>query len=102
MRGPANQALDAPLQLTIAGIRKFLRDRNSVYVGRVELDRCIDTGASGPLGKRVQQPGCSAGPLLVYYLVEGFKPFVYFLKIRLDLRRRVSIHCAGGHRNSMR
>src|SRR5450755_3984348 len=40
---PADQALDAALQLAVARIRYFFRRRNRVQVGRVELDGDIDT-----------------------------------------------------------
>ena len=59
---PADQALDAPLQLAVARIGHFFRRGDGVQVGRVELHWHIDAGRPGALYQGTQQLGPLLGP----------------------------------------
>ena len=100
-RVPADQALDAPLQLAIAGIRNFLLHRNGVDVGRVQLDRDFDARLAGPLISASSRSHPRCGPSL-HHLVEGLQPFGDFLfGINLPVRRKLEysiIDFVCGHR----
>ena len=71
-RVPANQALDAALELTVAGIRNFLVNRNCVHVRRVELNRNFDTRLAGTMNESVEQFTAAIFPITFDYLVESF------------------------------
>src|SRR5579864_3368194 len=101
-RVPANQALDAPFQRAVSGIRNFLGDRNGVYIGRIELDGTVDSGSTSALSERIQEAGRSTGALLVDYLVKRFNPFFDFLEVGFQRRRRLAIYKSCRHTTSMR
>ncbi len=70
-RVPADQALDAPLQLTIAGIGNFFLDRNGVDVGRVQLHRNFDTRLACSLDQSLKQFAAAVSPFVIHHLLEG-------------------------------
>ena len=84
-RVPASQALQSALQLAIAGIGHFLCNRNSVDVGRVELDGDFHSRLVSAVDKGRQQTGTAIGALVLDHLVEGFEPLRHFL-FRIHLR----------------
>src|SRR5271166_4346783 len=69
-RIPASQALEAPLQLPIAGIRNFLLDWNGVDIRRVQLNRDFHSGSSSVLDQGLDQFTAAVRALVFNDLVE--------------------------------
>ena len=89
-RIPADQALDAALQLAVAGIRNFFRGRNGIQVGRVELDGDIDAGRSRVLDDCANQFSALVGAFLVHDLIERLNPFGdFFFVVCFRLNRKL-------------
>jgi hypothetical protein len=87
---PADQALDAALELAVAGIRNFVLHRDGVQVGRVELDWNVNAGGASALYQGAQQLGALVGTFVVHNLVEGFQPLGHFLLVlRVRLQRKL-------------
>ena len=89
---PADQALDAALQRAITGIRRFLRYRNSVHIGSIQLDRHVHARQPGALGKSIKQPRSLTGAFLVYDLIKGLNPLHYFFIVRFNCCGGFGIH----------
>ncbi len=89
-RVPADQALDAPLQHAISGIRVFLLHRDGVDVGSVQLHRNLDPRLSCALDQGFQKFASAGGAFILHHLVKGFQPLRYFLfRINFGFRRKL-------------
>ena len=89
-RVPADQALDAALQMTIAGIGNFFFNRNGVDVRRVQLNRDLDAGLAGAIHQRGEQIAAAMGAVLVEDLIEGVEPFGnFFFTIHFGVLRKL-------------
>ncbi len=74
-RVPADQALDAPFQLAVAGEQRLSREGDGVDVGRVGGERDFDAAANGLVFELTEQelrPFFAAG---LHDRVEGVEPF---------------------------
>ena len=78
-RVPADQALDAPLQVPIAGIGHFLVLGNGVQIGRHQLARSVDARLARATAKRRQQLGAMLGAFRNHDLVKGLDPLGHLL-----------------------
>ena len=75
---PADQALDAALHGTIAGIRHFVLGADGVDVRRVELNRQFDAVDARPVNELLHQVGRPILSGLVDHLVQCFYPLSGF------------------------
>ncbi len=78
-RVPADQALDAALELAVTRVRDFFFGGNSIEVWRVQLHRNIDTGRTRTFHQRANQFGPTVRTFVVDDLVERLEPLRNFL-----------------------
>ena len=74
-RVPPHEALDAALDLTVAGVRHFLGRRNRIDVGRRGRERLFDAGLARSRAQRIEQPHDAGFVALAQHVVERFQPF---------------------------
>jgi hypothetical protein len=77
-RVPPDEALDAALDLAVAGKRHLLGDRDRVDVGRAGGKRHLDARLPCPRGQRVEQADDPGFVSLTEHVVEGLNPFTGF------------------------
>src|SRR5450759_2937697 len=82
-RVPADEALDAAFDDTIAGIGDLFIFTNGVDVRRVELEGDIDAGKARAGSEGLQDLAGAGGAFLVHDLVEGFEPLRDLIDVRL-------------------
>src|SRR5581483_8119928 len=78
---PPDQALNAPLDHPIAGIRDFLFHRNGIDIGSAQRGGRLDAIESGPVGETCQQVRGSFRPALLHDSVQSFQPFAGLLYV---------------------
>ncbi len=71
---PADDRLDAPLQLAVARVDRLLRDRDGVDVRRVGGERDADAALLGARLQHPQQLADPVGALLPQYIIERLAP----------------------------
>src|SRR6266478_6378820 len=89
---PTDQALDAPLEGTIARVGLFFVHRYGVEIGRIQLDGDVHARLPSPLGKGLEKLGSPAGTSLVHHLVESLNPLGNFLGIRFYRNCKFLMH----------
>ena len=89
---PADQALDAALDVRTAGHRHLVVGGNRVEVRSVGGERQLDAVLGGVDGQVAQQPRDFGGPAGLQHIIEGLEPFVRFngIELRRIFRSNVS------------
>ncbi len=82
-RIPADEALDATLNRTVAGIRQLQFRRNRVHVGRGEPVNAGSAEAHRTVTEFPQQVGCPVRACFVHNLIQGLNPLGGFLWIQV-------------------
>ena len=89
---PADQALDAALEVGAAGHRHLLVGGNGVDVGRVGGERQLDAVLGGVKRQLAQQPRDFDRAAALQHIIEGLEPFARFdgVELRRVFRSNVS------------
>ena len=82
-RVPANQALDAALDLLAAGKRHFLLGRQGIHVRGIRAERQPDAAAAGMIAQLLQQLSRARGAVGLQDVVERIQPLAGFDRLEI-------------------
>ena len=80
---PADEALDAALDVGAARHQRLLVGGNRVDVGRVRGERQLDAVLSGVLRQLAEQPGDLGGTAALQDIIKGIEPFAGFRRVEI-------------------
>ena len=98
-RVPPHQALDAPLQFSVARVRNLLLDRDRVDVRRVHAEHGRRALLCRRDGQTLQQIARPLRPAVLNHLVQRFQPLPGLLRIQILGFRHTRLQHASPERN---